>query len=85
MKNNLRSLSKVAYSSFNRAKRYDVIITDITTLSGELNNAEEAIGLAIDGTYVQPTGTNYLDSSSSIMDALVILDGKIKELFDLVR
>jgi len=41
------------------------------------NTIEAAVGLNASGTYAQPSGSNYLDSSTDVMDALDILDDQI--------
>lgn len=41
------------------------------------NVIEAACGLNADGTYPTPSGTNFLDSTTDIMDALDALDGAI--------
>ena len=41
------------------------------------NTIEAAVGLNASGTYAQPSGSNYLDSSTDVMDALDKLDDAI--------
>jgi len=43
----------------------------------EVDAIEAAIGLNNDGTYNTPVGTNYLDSSTSVMNALTLLDNEV--------
>lgn len=52
---------------------------DISTLRGELNNTQDSMGpsVAADGTFAGHTGTNHLDSSTSLTDADVLLDQEI--------
>jgi len=48
-----------------------------------LNNTQEtAIGLSSTGTYVSRSGTNYLDSASSIVGEITALDTQVKANFD---
>ena len=48
--------------------------SSISGLSTLADAHETAIGLASNGTYSQPSGTNYLDSTSTVMGALTALD-----------
>jgi len=41
------------------------------------NVIEASVGLSAAGAYVPPVGSNYLDASTDVMDALDILDGAI--------
>jgi phage host-nuclease inhibitor protein Gam len=56
----------------------------ITSLQTEIDAVETAVGLDSDGTYVQPTGTNYLNSSVSVMDAFSKLDTQSKTNADAI-
>lgn len=64
--------------------------SDISTLELDVNAAETLIGNIItavgldseDGTFVPFTGTNYLDTSTSIVTGLTALDTRIKTLAD---
>ncbi len=47
-----------------------------------LDNSEVAIGLKSDGTFDPFTGTNYVNSATSIKDSVVILDGQVKNVSD---
>ena len=56
----------------------------ITTLSGgqtliqnELDATQTGAGLAADGTYIQPTGTTYIDAATSLAEADGLLDASI--------
>lgn len=54
---------------------------DITTSVGNvINTLETNLGINADGTYPVPSGTNYLDGTSSILDALTVLDTKEHDL-----
>lgn len=46
----------------------------LTNLQNEINAIETGVGLATDGTYVSPVGTNYIDASTSVMSAITALD-----------
>lgn len=48
-----------------------------TAILTELNTAETGAGLNANGTYNTPSGTNYLDSTTSIQNAVETLDGAI--------
>lgn len=50
------------------------IDTEISRASGEENNIEGAVGLNSDGTYSGKTGTNYLDSATSVEGEIRLLD-----------
>ena len=63
----------------------------INSLSGggasnqaEVDRIETAVGLATDGQYVSRSGTNYLDSASSIVGELTALDTQVKANEDAV-
>jgi hypothetical protein len=45
-----------------------------STLQGEVNAIETGVGLSAAGTYVPPTSSNYINSSTSVMSALNLLD-----------
>lgn len=47
-------------------------------IQAEVDAIEASAGLATDGSYVVPTGSNYLDSSVSLANADLLLDGQIK-------
>jgi len=51
---------------------------DITALQTEIDHVETGAGLNNDGTYTAPTGSNYIDNSSSLKDADNKLDSQIK-------
>jgi hypothetical protein len=55
-----------------------------TNLQNELDATQTGAGLATDGTYVVPTTSNYLNSSTSLADADAKLDAQIKTVADLV-
>lgn len=48
--------------------------TQIDSLQEEIDRVETGAGLETDGTYIVPSGTNYIDSSTSIMDAVEKVD-----------
>lgn len=45
----------------------------------EINNAEEGVGLSVDGTFSADASTNYLKDATSVMNALRILDTKLHD------
>lgn len=53
-------------------------------LQTEVNTIETAVGLTTDGEYIVPVGSNYLDSSISLANADLLLDGQVKVLADAV-
>lgn len=64
---------------------------DIAALSGgqglsgiqaEVDAIETGVGLSAAGAYVQPSGSNYIDASTSVMDALDKLDTALKIVAD---
>lgn len=70
-------------------KKYvdDAIATSggsVTALQTEVNNIETAVGLAADGTLVAYTGTNYLNSATSIKNATTLLDTQVKSNTDAI-
>ena len=54
--------------------------TRLTVVETEMSATQLASGLATDGTYVTPSGTNYLDASTSLADAAAKLDAAIKSV-----
>ncbi len=52
--------------------------SSVSDLQTEVNLIETAVGLNIDGSYSAHVGSNYLDTSTSIKDALTDLDNQIK-------
>ena len=56
--------------------------TRLTVVETEMSATQLASGLATDGTYVTPTGTNYIDASTSLADASAKLDAAIKAVDD---
>lgn len=53
-------------------------------VADELNAIETGAGLNADGTYTAPTGTNYLESATSLKNADTLLDAQIKSLSDAI-
>ena len=58
--------------------------TDITTLQSEVNATQTGAGLGTDGTYSANGSTNYIASSTSIVDATENLDTQIKTNTDAI-
>ena len=54
--------------------------TRLTVVETEMSATQLASGLATDGTYITPAGTNYLDASTSLADAAAKLDAAIKSV-----
>ena len=50
----------------------------LTVVEGEMTATQIAAGVNPDGTYSQPSGTNYIDLSTSLADADAKLDAAIK-------
>jgi len=55
-------------------KEFERLFSQDEELSILVTNIVEGVGLNDDGTYIIPSGTNFLDISTSIYDALIILD-----------
>lgn len=47
-------------------------------IQAELDAVELAVGLNTNGTFVAPTGTNYIDGATSVLNASVLLDAQVK-------
>lgn len=60
------------------------VSSQIAPIQNEINAIETGAGLATDGTYVVPTGTNYLNASTSLADADLKLDTQVKANADAV-
>ena len=52
--------------------------TEIDTLNDLADTHESAIGLSANGSYVTRTGSNYLDSASSVIGEVTALDTQVK-------
>jgi hypothetical protein len=52
----------------------------LTVVEGEMTATQLAAGVNADGTYITPTGTNYIDASTSLADAAAKLDAAIKSV-----
>ena len=50
----------------------------VTVVETEMTATQTAAGVNADGTYAQPSGTNYIDLSTSLADADAKLDAAIK-------
>ena len=58
-------------------------VTVVNNLNGqELNDTQLGAGLQEDGSYLPPSDTNYLDASTSLLNASVLLDSAIKSESD---
>ena len=61
----------IKYKTENAAKQAQLL--------EEINNAEEGVGLSVDGIFSADASTNYLKDATSIMNALRILDTKLHD------
>ena len=57
-------------------------VTDITGLQTEVDNIETGAGLDTDGTYIAPTTSNYINGSTSLVSADLLLDTQLKSTDD---
>ena len=53
------------------------VSVNLTPIYNELDTIELAVGLDTDGSYITPSGTNYIDTSTSIASAVELLDTAI--------
>jgi len=53
------------------------VSVDLSPILSEIDQIEAGTGLNIDGTYIVPNGTNYIDTSTSIANAVSLLDAAI--------
>ena len=53
-----------------------------TAVQGAIDAIEVGAGLASDGSYVTPSGTNYIDTATSLANADSLLDTAIKDNYD---
>ena len=72
-----------------RAKVGGVVTTladdaTVQEILGEVSNVETAVGLDTDGNFIAFTGTNYLNSATSIVTSLTALDTQAKSNADAV-
>lgn len=65
-----------AIEDFVRAFKSESINSDIQ-LHTELDQTQQGVGLNGDGSFPTITGTNYINSATSVIDALRVLDGQI--------
>lgn len=56
--------------------------SDIANLQSELNDTQAGVGLDANGDYVSRSGTNYLDSATSIVGEITALDTQVKSNAD---
>jgi hypothetical protein len=49
----------------------------ITNLQTEINLVETSVGLASDGSFVSPSGTNFIDGTTYVMGSVVALDSQV--------
>ena len=61
----------IKYKTENAAKQAQLL--------EEINNAEEGVGLSVDGTFSADASTNYLKDATSVMNALRIIDTKLHD------
>ena len=54
------------------------VANSVTTLQGEVDSIETAVGLGTDGSFTAPTGGNYVSGSTSVIDAISDLDTQVK-------
>jgi hypothetical protein len=59
--------------------------SSIASIQSEVDAVETGVGLDTDGTYIQPTTSNYLNSSTSIANAISTLDTRAKANIDAVN
>ena len=62
----------------------DLIVTDITALSEELNATQTGAGLTVAGLYIQEPATNYIPLATSLANATILLDTQIKQNADAI-
>jgi len=60
------------------------ISSNVSSLEGKINTVEASVGLAADGSYTAFSGSNYMDSATSITGALEDLDGQAKTNADAI-
>lgn len=68
------------------SNNYSFAALDSTTtddLQTEIDAIETGAGLDTDGTYISPSGTNYIDAATSLANADVLLDTQLKVVADL--
>lgn len=58
------------------------VSAQITPIKNELDAVEAAVGLNTDGTFKAPTNTNYINSSTTVLGAAVLLDTALKTQAD---
>ena len=56
----------------------NAINTAKTESQTAIDKVEASVGLATDGSFVAPTGSNYTDTATSVMDAISKLDTQVK-------
>lgn len=74
--------SLVAQVDTNTQDLIDLGDGSVTDLQNEVDLIEASVGLETDGSYVAPSGSNYIGSDAVMKDALVSLDTQIKANYD---
>ena len=74
-------LAKIFDNNHEMIKTFENLFVEDTNVENklaaiqlEIDRIETGAGLNTDGTYIQPSGTNYLDGSTSIAEATILLD-----------
>jgi len=60
------------------------ISSNVSSLEGKINTVEASVGLAADGSYTAFSGSNYMDSATSVTGALEDLDAQAKANYDAI-
>ena len=60
------------------------ISSNVSSLEGKINTVEASVGLAADGSYTAFSGSNYMDTATSITGALEDLDAQAKTNADAI-
>lgn len=74
----LRKNNGDIYAELNKViDQVNLNIDEINSLQIEVDKIEVGAGLNTDGTYIAPNGTTYIDSTTSLANADIALDGAV--------
>ena len=74
----MASLSDLATKLYELREKKTELNNQVKDVQSELDDTQTGAGLDTDGSYIQPSGSNYIDTAVSLADADSKLDAQIK-------